>query len=85
MRILDEIYREWYMMKYGNSRDKGEAQRRFSALWEQAHAKLDRDFSEELRNSIFEYMDDECSCDFQAGFRLGALLMVEIYSTALSL
>jgi hypothetical protein len=30
-------------------------------------------------------MDDECSRDFQAGFRLGALLMVEIYSTALSL
>ena len=80
MSILDKIYHEWYMMKSGNYPDSRESQRRFSVLWEKAQAELGQEFSEELHNSIFDYMDDECSHDFRAGFRLGALLMAELYS-----
>jgi len=70
------------MMEEGNRPDTGDARKRFSALWGKAEDALDKDFSEELRNSIFEYMDDECTRDFRAGFRLGALLMLDLQHPA---
>jgi len=56
MSIIDKLYNEWYMTEYGNHPDTGEARKRFSALWGKAEETLDKDFSEELRNSIFAYM-----------------------------
>ena len=82
MCILDELYHEWYIMKSGNHPDMGEAQKRFGELWKKAAQELGDEFSEELRGSIFDYMNDECCQDFQAGFRLGAQLMLELQLTA---
>lgn len=82
MSILEEIYHEWYTPKSGVHPDTRAARKRFSALWDKAEKRLDRDFSEALRGSIFDYMDAECCQDFQAGFRLGALLMLELHTPA---
>lgn len=82
MSIIDKLYNEWYMTEYGNRPNTGEAQERFKALWTKAEKTLDEKFSEELRGSIFEYMDEECTRDFRAGFRLGALLMLDLQHPA---
>lgn len=82
MRILEEIYHERYTPKSGIHPDTGTAQKQFGELWATAEKQLDRDFSEKLRGSIFDYMDAECCHDFQAGFRLGALLMLELHTPA---
>lgn len=84
MSILTKLYHEWYEMKSGERPDRGAAQKRFCELWAQAEARLDREFSEELRASIFDYMDDECCNDFRAGFCIGALLTAEVYTAARS-
>ena len=81
MSILDELY-EWYEMRAGLSPRVGEMQKQFGNLWQEAEKALGEDLSEKLRSSIFDYMDEECTQDFQAGFRLGAQLMLELYSTA---
>jgi len=78
MSIIDKLYNEWYMAEYSFHPDTGEAQERFRALWTKAQEALDEEFSEELRNSIFAYMYDECTRDFRAGFRLGALWMLDL-------
>ena len=82
MSILEALYREWYMVKSGIHPDTGAAQKQFGELWDKAEKQLGRDFSEELRSSIFDYMDAECGQDFQAGFRLGVLLMQELHTPA---
>lgn len=82
MSILEELYHEWYTSKSGVHPDTRVAQKQFGELWDKAEKQLDRDFSEELRYSIFDYMDEECCQDFQAGFRLGALLMLELHTPA---
>lgn len=84
MSILAELY-EWYesnKMKPGSYPNKSEAENHFSTLWKEAEEQLSQKLSEELRASIFDYMDDECYSDFQAGFRLGALLMLELQNAA---
>ena len=82
MSILDELYHEWYEMKSDCRLEKRAAEKQFGKLWERAERELGEAFAEELRNSIFEYMEEECNNDFRAGFRLGALLMQELYCPA---
>ena len=82
MSILDELYHEWYEMKSANHPETGDAQKRFHEIWERAEKVLDAECAEELWNRIFAYMNEECSNEFYAGFRLGALLMQELYSPA---
>ena len=75
MSILDEIY-EWYTMRTGYR--LGEAEKAFNEVWDRAEKVLGEEFGEELRYKIFAYMEEECSNEFQAGLRLGALLMQEL-------
>lgn len=82
MALLDELY-EWYELKSGCRPEKREAQKRFSEVWNRAERVLNEELGEELRNRMFEYMDEECSNDFQAGFRMGALLMLELQLPAI--
>ena len=81
MSILDELY-EWYEMKAACHPERREAEKRFGEAWRRAEALMGEERTEELRNRVFEYMDDECRQDFQAGFRLGALLMQELHTPA---
>ena len=78
MTILDELY-EWHEMTKGCCPQRREAQKRFDKVWYRAEKVLGEELGEELRNRIFEYMEDECNNDFQTGFRLGVLLMQEVY------
>lgn len=84
MGILAELY-EWHIrdeMQRGCCPDKSEAEKHFNMLWKEAEKQLNREFSEELWDSIFAYMNDECCTDFQAGFRMGVLLMLEVRRSA---
>ena len=82
MSILDELYHEWYEMKSANHPERGDAQKRFDEVWGEAEKVLGADCAEELWDRIFAYMNEECSNEFYAGFRLGALLMQELYFPA---
>ena len=77
MSILDELY-EWYETKGSCYPRRREAQKRFGEVWDRTEKVLGEELGEELRSRIFDYMDEECSDDFQAGFRLGAQLMLEL-------
>ena len=81
MSILDELY-QWYVMDHPESQGDQKVRERFCDQWEKADQVLNEDFAEELRSSMFAYMVEEGRCDFKAGFRLGALLMQELYSPA---
>lgn len=81
MNILEAIY-EGYIMKTGYLPKKRTAEKQFGEVWEKAEKALGEEFGEELRGKIFDYMNDECSQEFQAGFRIGALLMAELYFAA---
>lgn len=84
MGILAELYEwhEWNQMKLDRCPNRPDAGKHFNTLWKEAEKQLGQEFSEELRASIFAYMDSECCSDFQAGFHLGALLILELQSPA---
>lgn len=81
MSILDALY-EWHTMKPASQPGRREAQKRFSEIWRQAEKILGEEFGEDLRGRMFDYMDEECRGDFQAGFCLGAMLMSEVHASA---
>ena len=82
MSILDELYHEWYEMKSARHLEIGEAHKQFDEVWGRAEKELDVECAEELWDRIFAYMNEECSNEFQAGFRLGAQLMQELYPSS---
>ena len=83
MSILDELYSR-YVMDHPLYPGDQKVRERFCDQWEKVYQVLNKDFAEELQSSMFAYMVEEGCCDFKAGFRLGALLMQELYSPAAS-
>ena len=83
MSVLDELYK-WYVMDHPKYPGDPKVRERFCDQWEKVDQVLSKDFAEELQSSMFAYMVEEGRCDFKAGFRLGALLMQELYSPAAS-
>ena len=81
MCILDELYYEWHSpreLPEQKCEEIHEEWGRNEDLWTQAEKSLDPELLDQLQRSVSELMELECCQEFQAGFRLGVQLMLEI-------
>ena len=82
MRILAELYHEWYTPNEKPREGGKEEWARNEDLWERAEQCLDPELFRELQLSVIHLMDIETCHTFQAGFCLAVRLMQEVYATA---
>ena len=76
--ILETIYRGGYQVLFTPTKEYRELERQAAPLWEQVDAALGEEFAEELRRYAFQLTDLENLGHYRMGFRLGALLMLEL-------
>ena len=81
MSILDKIY-DWYVLDNPKVPGDEGVRDEFCDQWEKADQILNKELAEKLQTSLYAYMEEESRHDFQAGFRLGALLMLELHIPA---
>lgn len=80
--ILETIYRGGYQVMYTPTKEYREVERQMEPLWEQVEAALSEEFAEELRRHVFRLADLENLGHYRMGFRLGALLTLELLDTS---
>ena len=79
MCILDELYHEWHSPREKPWEGEYEAWDHNEGLWMQAEKVLDAELFGELQRSVMDLMDLEAYHEFEAGFRLGAQLMLDLH------
>ena len=78
MCILADLYYDWHLPQEGRRADEEKAWGHIEDLWEQAEMQLDAELLEELQESVSNLIGMEAYHEFEAGFRLGAQLMLEL-------
>ena len=78
MCILSELYYDWHLPQEKHRPDEKEVWGRTDDLWEQAEKQLDAELFAELQESVRDLIGMEAYYEFEAGFRLGARLMLEL-------